>query len=163
MSKVIHCTSCGKKLLSYEGYGYERKFGSPLKECKKCGRQYIDPRYHELAVEGIPLDLFHIPSYLFLIVIGCLIAWRGKYLLGLRQFGVPDEVQWVVPCLFMIVGIVLVIGGIVEIISVKSGRKQRKYQKMYEASFERMKNKTYAYTLARLGYPVPDQFLNEEF
>jgi len=26
------------------------------KECKKCGAVYIDPRYYEMAIDGIPED-----------------------------------------------------------------------------------------------------------
>lgn len=157
MSYVLKCASCGKKLLEYDTP--VRKFGSPLKECKKCGARYIDPRYHELAAEGIPEEDFKIPPYIFLIVIGVLIVWRGIYLFSRHMLGTPEEVRWLLPTVFMVFGIVFVIGGILEILSVKSGRKMNKFNRLYEESCKRLENPSYALTLHSMGYRVPEQYL----
>ena len=157
MSIELKCGSCGKKLLSYEAR--ERKYGPLIKTCKKCGAKYLDPRYHELAVDGIPEDVFGIPQYLVMVVIGILISWRGTYLFSVHQLGTPDEVQWLLPTLFLVFGIVLIIGGIVEIIRVKTGMMRKKYEKLYEESNQRMRyDREYVMELRRLGYPVPEQF-----
>ena len=58
---VLRCSECGKKLLEYDTASIKR-YKSPIKECKKCGREYIDPRYHEIAAEGIPEDEFSVIS-----------------------------------------------------------------------------------------------------
>ena len=157
MSYVLKCASCGKKLLEYDTP--VRKYGSPLKECKKCGARYIDPRYHELAAEGIPEEDFKIPPYIFLIVIGVLIAWRGIYLFSRHMLGTPEEVRWLLPTVFLVFGIVFVIGGILEILSVKSGRKMNKFNRLYEESCKRLENPSYALTLHSMGYKVPEQYL----
>ena len=62
----IRCKGCGKKLLKYSQSSF-RKYGSPLKNCKKCGMRYADPRYREIAIEGVPKDTFSISSYLILV------------------------------------------------------------------------------------------------
>lgn len=65
----IKCESCGKKLLTYTQNGAKR-YESPLKECKKCGTPYADPRCHEIALEGIPKDEFWIAPNVVLMIFG---------------------------------------------------------------------------------------------
>lgn len=44
------CPNCGFDLgPAIDFYLY----GSPFQVCKKCKKTYVDPRYHEIAVEGI--------------------------------------------------------------------------------------------------------------
>lgn len=75
----IRCKSCGKKLLAYDQASTIR-YKSPVKNCKKCGTRYADPRCHEIAIEGIPKDSFSIPSYVIMMIIGALILYRGIFL-----------------------------------------------------------------------------------
>ncbi len=154
----IRCKNCGKKLLTYD-QGSIRRYKSPVKNCKKCGTRYADPRCHEIAIEGIPGDTFYIPSYVIMVIIGALILYRGIYLFGVRQIGVPNGFQWFLPGFFTIAGAVMVIGGIVEIITIKTGRKTLKYEKLRKESEERLSDKSYAYILQDLGYQVPEKYL----
>ncbi len=156
MSIDFNCPSCGKKLFSYEWR--TRKYGVILKECKYCGAEYLDPRNHELAIEGIPEDEFRYTPYVFMIIVGGLLIWRAVYLFGMRQLGVPDEMQVVMPALFLILGIAAVIGAIIGMIRIKTGRKRMKFEKMLEESKMRMKDAGYVTTLKRLGYHLPDDF-----
>ena len=157
MSRELRCGSCGTKLLTYEGR--EREYGPMIRKCKKCGVWYLDPRYHELAVEGIPEDVFGIRQYLVAFVVGILIAWRGWYLFGVHQLGMPDQMQWLLPALFLALGVGICIAAIVEVVLIKTGIKRRKYQRMYEESCVRMRDRGYVLTLRKLGYPVPERFL----
>ncbi len=147
----LKCSGCGKKLLTYDNYGFKR-YKSPLKKCKKCGKMYIDPRCHEIAIEGMPSDEFSVTSYLFLIIFGGLIVWRGVYLFKRIQIGVPDEMQWFMPAVFIIMGAVCVIGGIGEIIFIKTGGKTRKFERLRIESEERLRDNSYAELLRDLGY-----------
>lgn len=154
----IRCKNCGKKLLTYD-QASTRRYKSPVKNCKKCGTRYADPRCHEIAIEGIPKDTFSIPSYVVMMIIGALILYRGIYLFGIHQIGVSDSFQWFLPAAFTILGAAMVIGSIVEIISIKSGRKALKYEKLRKESEERLSDKSYAYILQSLGYQVPEKYL----
>lgn len=44
------CPYCNAKIFPYSAE--EWLYGSPIKTCKKCSKNYIDNRYHEIAVEG---------------------------------------------------------------------------------------------------------------
>lgn len=154
MSVEFKCPSCGKKLFSYEQR--IRKYGEILKECKKCGAEYLDPRYHELAVEGIPEDEFKYTPYLLMIVVGVLLIWRALHLLRVYQLGVPREIQWLLPVMFLMIGIAAIIGAVISMISIKTGRKKIKFEKLLEESKERMKDAGYVTTIRRLGYTIPE-------
>lgn len=154
----IRCKNCGKKLLKYE-QSSSIKYESPVKKCKKCGTRYADPRCREIAIEGIPEGTFSIPLYVIMGIIGALILYRGIHLFGVHQIGTPDEIQWLLPSVFTILGAAMVIGSIVEIIAIKSGIKAKKYEKLRKESEERLSDKSYVYILQDLGYKVPEKYL----
>lgn len=153
--RTIYCSNCKKKLVSYDNTNV-KKYESPLKKCPKCGELYIDPRCHELAAEGIPSVEFSIVSYVILSIVGALIVWRGVSLLDYVQLGMPEEVQWIMPAVLIVMGAILVLGGIVEILLIKTGRKARKFDRMYEESEERLRNAGYVRLLREHGYYVPE-------
>lgn len=150
MAYILKCPSCGKRLLTYEGY--EIKYGSPLRTCKYCGREYIDPRFRELAVTGFPEKEFKKSTCLFMLIIGALILWRGVYLFGMRQVNAAQEIQWVLPTVITLLGAVFIMGSIVEFIRIVSGLKMKKYNRLMEESKIRMQNESYVYKLKKLGY-----------
>lgn len=154
----IRCKKCGKKLLTYSQSSI-RRYKSPVKNCKRCGTRYADPRCHEIAIEGILEDVFNIPSYVIMVIIGALVLYRGIYLSGMHQLGISDEMQWLLPWFFTAAGAVMMIIGAVEIIAIKSGRKAVKYKKLKEESEARLNDKNYAYILQSLGYMVPEKYL----
>ncbi|MCR5324615.1 MAG: hypothetical protein K6E85_15270 [Lachnospiraceae bacterium] len=158
MSINFQCPACGKKLFSYEPR--YRKYGKIIHECKKCGANYLDPRYHELAIDGIPENEFQLFPYIFMLVIGALITWRGWHLLSVKQLGVPDALQWLLPVVFLIIGAALFIGAIIGIILIKTGCKRKKFEKELEGSKIRMKDMRYTNELQRLGYDVPAEYRN---
>ena len=152
MSATFRCPTCNKKLFSYEPRF--RKYGRLTNKCKNCGSVYIDPRFHELALEGIPADEFMLRSYIVLIVFGGLMIWRAIYLLGMRQLGLPDEMQWLMPAVIFIVGFILIIGGLVEIIGIKTGLKAKRFEEMLQQSKDRLKDSQYASQLRSFGYNI---------
>ncbi|MDE5754105.1 MAG: hypothetical protein K2H89_06150 [Oscillospiraceae bacterium] len=154
----LKCAGCGKKLLTYDNTSF-RQYKSPVKQCKKCGTYYLDPRCHEIAVEGVPDAEFSVGSYIVLIVFGGLVGYRGIYLSSRTQLHTPEGAQWVLPTMFVLMGIVFILGGIVELIRIKTGAKARKYEKLREESEQRLQNRSYAYQLRDLGYPVPEEYL----
>lgn len=158
MSKKVKCSQCGKTLLSYDNYHF-RQYKSPVKHCKKCGNIYADPRCHEIMTEGIPADTFSYLSYFIMTIIGALIFYRGIVVSNQYQLNVPEQIQWLLPSIFIIGGLIMVIGGIWELIYIKTGLKEKKFKKLTLESHERLLNKEYAHTLSELGYNVPEKYL----
>ena len=154
MSVEFKCPSCGKKLFSYEPR--MRKYSEILKKCKKCGAEYLDPRCHELAVEGIPEDEFSYVSYIVMVPVGGFLIWRGIHNLHTYQLGVPSEAQWILPAFFILIGIACIIGAIAGMISIMTGLKRRRFDRMLEESKRRMKDSGYVYSLKKLGYIIPE-------
>ncbi|MDO5148079.1 MAG: hypothetical protein Q4D76_01670 [Oscillospiraceae bacterium] len=151
------CPECGRKFFYYDSR--QRYYGSPVRTCKKCNSQYLDLRYHEIAVEGIPESELSRKPMIILMIFGALILYRGIYLTGYRQLGMGDYGQWIMPVLFIIMGIVMITVGIIEIIMISTGRKMMKYERLKRESEERMSDRSYAWTLKQEGYNVPEQYL----
>jgi len=150
MAYEIYCKNCGRKLLKYEKY--ERKYKSPVACCKKCGKEYIDPRCHELAIEGIPEAEFKVTNGIILFIIGVLIAWRGFYLFGMRMLGTPDSMQWLMPSAILLLGLAMIIGAIIDLIRILTGSKKRRYERLLEESKVRISSDEYIWKLKNLGY-----------
>lgn len=156
MSYEFHCPSCGKKLFSYEQR--TRKYGCIIKECKKCGAEYADPRYVELAIEGIPEDELKIGPYLFMMIIGILLIWRAVHMFGVHQLGVMQQMQCLMPSVFLIFGIAAIIGSVISIILIKTGKRAQKLEVLFMESKERMRDMRYVSKLRNFGYDVPQEF-----
>lgn len=150
MSYEIYCKNCNYKLLKYENR--QVLYKSPINTCKKCGEEYLDPRCRELAIEGIPESEFKMSKDLILLVIGGLIIWRGFYLIGMRMLGIPDYMQWILPSVILFLGFALVGIGIFDAISILTGLKKRKFERLLEESKNRINDENYVQKLQQLGY-----------
>ena len=153
------CPCCNKKFFYYDSRQYF--CGSPIRTFRKCGGSYIDKRYHELAIEGLPGSEFSKGSYLFLIALGAYVLYRGIHLIGYRELGMSDTAvsRWLLPVVFTVMGLVLIIGGIIELIRIISGSKARKWEQKRQQSVARLRNPDYAWKLKQAGYPVPEEYL----
>lgn len=154
----IVCKNCGKRLLSYNPSGFIR-YKSPVKQCPKCYTRYLDPRCMEIAIHGIPKYTYSAGSYFFLTLFGAFMLYRGIILYNSYELGVPSEIQWLMPTVLTIGGIMLLVGGIVEIILIKSGKKLQRFERLTMESEKRLADKSYAFILKDLGYNVPDKYL----
>ena len=56
-------------------------------------------------------------------------------------------------------GLILIIGGIIELIRIISGSKARKWEQKRQQSVARLRNPDYAWKLKQAGYPVPEEYL----
>lgn len=82
------------------------------------------------------------------------------YLFGMRQMGISDSLQqWLLPSVFVFFGVIMVVGAIIEIIAIISGRKVRKFDKRRLESEVRLSDKGYVYMLQDLGYQIPKKYL----
>ena len=151
------CPEFGKRFFIYDER--QRYFGSPVRTCKKCGGQYIDRRYHEIAIEGIPKSDFSKKSMIVVIILGALILYRGIYITGYKPLGMDGFGRWILPVTFIILGIVMIVVGVAEIILICTGKKMEKFERLKRESEERMNDRSYAWTLKQEGYNVPEQYL----
>ncbi|MBE6587637.1 MAG: hypothetical protein E7647_04390 [Ruminococcaceae bacterium] len=157
MSKqTLRCPNCNKNIGTVsEG---EYLYGSPLRTCPKCKKLYHDPRYHEIAIEGIRReDIDPDSEYLagkrksgFLSIlggIGVMVAFVVLIFLG-RIF-----------YFFPVISVMLIASGISTLSSTTGGAvEKKKIQLQQEATLSRarMQNPQYVAQLRSLGYNVPD-------
>ncbi len=151
------CPECGKKFFYYD----ERQiyYGSMIRECKKCKSQYIDLRYHEIEIDGINKKELSLFPYIFLILFGAFLVYRGYHLTNSHLLGSPEYSGIILGGMILLFGIIAIIGGIVEIIQIKTGRKAQKFEKLKAESEERLSHYDYAQTLKNAGINVPEKYL----
>ena len=156
MSREFHCPSCDKKLFTYEER--TRKYGKLLKECKKCGAQYLDLRYYELAIDGIPEDEFKVTRYSLAILIGALFGWRGIYIARIYLYTGENLIKWLLPISFILISFIVVIVGLYEIFMIATGLKRKKLERLFDESKARMRDSSYIYTLKKHGYVINEEY-----
>ena len=156
MSREFHCPSCDKKLFTYEER--TRKYGKLLKECKKCGAQYLDPRYYELAIDGIPEDEFKVTRYSLAILIGALFGWRGIYIARIYLYTGENFIKWLLPISFILISFIVVIVGLYEIFMIATGLKRKKMERLLDESKARMRDSSYIKTQKKHGYVINEEY-----
>lgn len=153
--QTVKCTNCGSTL-SINAPGSAYFYGSPIRSCPKCGRQYLDKNYHEIEIDGIQkTDISNkgaagllIGSLAAAVIFGVLFIFflsRGRL-----HFGT---------LIATVISLLIFIFGLVDAIKIKSGSKQKELEKEHQQSILRLQNKEYAHTLKKLGYQVPEKYL----
>lgn len=151
------CPHCGADI---EGtYKNVYIYGSPIRTCKKCKKQYWNKRYHEIAIDGIrPEDLSTKGNGKM--ILGTLIASIVLIALNVVSYSMRGRVFKA-----LLVGAVLAVifffGMIIETIKVKSGKKAKELEKKRQESCQRLQNREYADALVQLGYQVPVEYLKD--
>ena len=154
----LKCPYCGKIVATRAANQY--RYGSPLKNCRFCKENYLDPFFHELAAEPPAPNVFDIKQKLFGMA---LFAGIFVFCFAFYWFEVTYMNIYHVMFPALMVGTALgEIGFVIEIILIKTGFKERRTERLRKESEERLKNPVYARELARLGYPVPREYLPEE-
>lgn len=159
MAKILEtngsCPYCEKKFNNYNASSCD--FGSPVRKCRYCQHEYLDRRYHEIAVDGwneASLNATNSLKVAGIGLIGFLVAG------GLTAYTIYNEGYYMTKCVAAgILAFVIMIVGIIDFIRVKTGAKQRSIEKKKAESEERLKNREYALLLAENGYNVPDKYL----
>lgn len=151
------CPYCKTKLFTYNQNQLKWLYGSPIRPCKKCKRNFIDIRYHEIAIEGIELGTFSIKKAIKSALILAAISFISYLLLYYER----HYQEYYHPQFYAII-IVSAIGAlfmIFDAIKIITGIKKKKIEKLQNESITRLKDKSYAQQLAGLGYPVPNEYL----
>ncbi len=144
------CPWCYKKIPMYNSNEY--KYGSPIISCKSCGKKYIDKRFHELACEGMPQGELNEVRYKNFALIGLAIAALAFGLCLYRYWAkgaVPIEFAFMTP-----IALLVAILNFIELIKVKTGKKQKMLEERMRESEERLKDPIYAAELEENGYII---------
>lgn len=154
----LKCPHCGKIVATRAANRYS--YGSPLKNCRFCKENYLDPFFHELAAEPPAPNAFSVKHKLIgmgLFAVFFAISFAFHWLEVTYENSYHPMFAWLM--VILAVGEILFVA---EIILIKTGFKERRTERLRKASEERLKNPVYARELARLGYPVPKKYLGEE-
>lgn len=150
-----NCPYCGKKIPGYNASVQE--FGSPIRTCKACGREYLDRRYHEAAVDGYQKSSLDIRNSCKVILLGCiLLAASGLLNLHLIADGGRYSVKGLITS---VLSLLILMYGILDAVRIRTGVKEKGLEKKIEESKARLQNKAYAQQLTELGYDVPAEYL----
>lgn len=153
------CPNCGKKFFNRNANAYY--YGSPIKFCKKCSGAYIDPNYHEIAVEGFPPSEVNVKTGLKIALVGLITAvvCGGVFIFELTY---SFRYHRVFPVM-AVMGIVFIVIGIIDSVRVKTGSKSKAMEKLRQESIQRLRDTNYALRLKESGYNVPEEFLPQGY
>lgn len=163
MEKILptdgSCPHCGKKFSDYNAESCD--YGTPVRKCSSCGGAYLDRRYHEMAVDGYPQSGFDckvsIKTMLFGLVFLLIALAYTAYTMHFRGYYSVKIV-----CTAVLAAVVMVV-GIIDLISIKTGIKMKRFEKKMAESEKRLENPEYAQILAELGYSVPEKYLSYDY
>lgn len=152
-----NCPYCNKKIFSYAPQ--QKLYGSPIRRCKYCNADYLDRRYSEIAVSGIPAIELSRRKGLMGAALGAImfIIGFGKYTIEIEYFGY----YYTYDIAIIILSAVLILISLIDVIRVITGSKAREFEKYKAESEERLSDKSYAKFLSDIGYDVPEEYLSE--
>lgn len=151
MAQSGGCPKCGKTEM-----GNMYMYGSPFRKCTKCGKEYVDTRFREVAIDGFDpkseSPMFYLKGAglmaIFLVIAlvfmkaqldAGYVATKGKVLVGVTGFGVATML----------------------ILAVRNflGFDQKLNGKALKESEKRLTNQDYVQKLVELGYKIPEKYL----
>ena len=140
--RVIRCPHCNKKLEDRAEVSY--LYGSPFRNCTKCGMEYLDTDYHEPAIDGF--------------------VQQGDYRMGfvIAAVGLVGALLTQGQPLYFVICVVLAVTGTacgaVILVRQKTGADERQREKLLAESKQRLQNPVYAHKLRAAGYNVPPEY-----
>lgn len=150
------CPYCGKQIY-YHYNEREWKYGNPIKTCGNCKKEYIDKRFHEIAVEGIEPNALSLKANGKKALI-MLLFFALCFLIHYAEVTFSNRYHPIV-AFMMIIEVVCLIALAADSIMIKIGAKEKKLEKLREESVQRIYDRSYAQKLADLGYSVPEKYL----
>ncbi|MDE7390826.1 MAG: hypothetical protein K2M82_07800 [Lachnospiraceae bacterium] len=157
------CPYCGAEVKDYRQYGWE--YGSPIRKCEKCGNDYLNKTYHEIAVEGIDPDTLNVKKSVSGMLVGLAIMIGAIVLTLVLTWATVSianryYIQIIgIGAVLTVIGFLFAACMLVDVLKIKTGAKERKLNSLREESAQRLQNKEYAKALADLGYSIPEEYL----
>ena len=159
--QAFKCPKCGAELKMVVS-GKAHFYGSPIRQCAKCAQVYVDRNYHEIEIEGIRAEDLSAKKSLGLTLfclIGLVVCIGGWILLSNSSgFIVKSPAPFIVGILLFGIGFIAMIGDTLKILT---GAKKKQLEKEREASAQRLSDRAYVQKLQKLGYEIPEKYLQE--
>lgn len=155
---VKKCRQCGAELGVSLPEGSE--YGSPIRVCPTCHTQYVDRAYREIAVDGLtesdrnPKASFRDAFIMLAVALGLAVLLFVGYVYGRRLYlGI------------LVIDVLLWLGvgySVSDTIKKKTGKKEEELARLRAESEARLRDPEYARTLQKLGYSVPEEYLQAD-
>lgn len=142
--RISRCPHCMQQIDTRGLTTY--RLGSPFRNCPRCGKEYVDKEYHELAIEEYKKPPFIKDNPLFVIC--------GLFLWACFMAGAILNEQWGFFAFLMMIFAVPA-GGYA--IYVFGGFKKKKIDREKQASLQRLQDPLYRAKLRAIGYSVPEE------
>ncbi len=138
-------------------------YGSPIRVCAKCKQEYVDRRYHEIAIDGIRHEDINITPERYAKVqknaILSIVVGSGIFILHFMiRLGLAWGLIAVLGVIILVSGIDTLMGGIKR--SIEKNRVVLEQER--KMSVLRMKDSHYVQKLRTIGYPMNCPACNEE-
>lgn len=152
-NRVPHCPKCVSKQPHPDNRWC---YGSPIKHCPSCGTEYFDERYREIAIDGyIPNTLSPKRSLIIVAISAAFVLFA--IVMYLYETHSNRGYYHIVEIPIAIGGTATFLLGIADFISIVTGSKQKKLERLKAQSEERMQNPDYVQKLAEVGVNVHKQ------
>lgn len=151
---IKRCPACNQP---YEKNFYSGKpkpeekirYGSPIKVCKFCGKEFIDSDYKEIALDGIP-NKDDYKRFTKGTILYTLLAFAMAYFAWLFDFSI-------LPAVFILLGVIIIGSDLLTYV-----KRQKHLENEILESKKRMEDPDYALRLMKHGYKVPSEYLPKE-
>lgn len=151
-----NCPGCGKKLRERCNAWV---YGSPIRTCPNCQKEFLDKRWREVAIDGFVPGSKNAKFYLgaavgfLLFTIACIL-----YLMSMikMQGHYPNKL---VGCI--VVGMIGTIGCAIVFLRIVTGYEDKQNAKYMDESKRRLQDKNYVDKLISYGYMIPDEFMKK--
>ncbi|MCM1468495.1 MAG: hypothetical protein NC086_10120 [Alistipes sp.] len=148
------CPECGAKI-------WEKcnawVYGSPIRTCPKCRKEFLDSRWREVAIDGFVRQSTNAKGYFlamlgFLAVTAVCVLWLRKMIVTQGYY--PTKL---VGCI--VLGIAGTIGCAVMFVRIVTGYEDRQNARYMAESKKRLQDSGYVEKLRSFGYMVPDEYI----
>ncbi len=135
------CPYCRRQVYS-EREAKEILYGSPIRSCQ-CGKDYLDIRYHEIALTGIEPESLEIRQNVLILffIIPIMLATVLAFIQNLPKLTA-----------FLLLEILMLITAVRDMIQKKNGTK---FKHLRAESENRLRNPEYVQRLQAAGYAIP--------
>ena len=129
-------------------------YGSPIRKCNRCGKEYLNRRFREVAIDGYdPKTTTPMPTIKALL--GC-IAMTIICFVFLHYF--KSKLKITIMTGVMILADVFYL---VMLLRYFMGIEKKHNEEEMERSEERLKDKSYVEKLQSYGYIIPSKYIND--
>ena len=155
----LRCKECNS-VLAYAKDLKQYRYGTPFQKCSNCQCEYIDPRFHEITVDGYHVtDRLYLPVWKFLLTIAALVVLAfalSSY--SAWYFGFEGTIVF-----FVIGAFATIIALCMDVSSLATyAKRQKKLMALKEESVLRVKNPSYAKKLQEAGFEIRFEYRDEE-